>query len=339
VAAELEVVDIACLAPVFFDDTGLMQAFSNWLAVGNGECLPYMSRNLKMRVSPFASRPWCKSALVVVFRNSWDVSESTISGLPAPLSPERPAARIAAYAAGPDYHQTGMIMLKRLARSLVDGDWAHSDTRWEPAVDSAPVPDSFMAIAAGLGCRGLNGLLRTSQFGSRVFVATLFSDCELPSLIRRPPASMPACADCRRCIASCPTGALDENRPINVARCRSFLSIEYRGVLDTSQQALLGDALFGCDRCTSACPPPSSMDSSQSIDLEQLLTMPTNQLKKAIAGTALTRAGATLLKRNAIANIANSPHPDAGSIIRRIRETTNSEVVAKTAAIAESRLS
>ena len=324
--------DAACTTPAFFDASPLAVTFETWIEHGNGECLPYIHKNCELRKSPFKSRPWASAAVVVVFQNNWCTEPRPApSGLPLAI-PGAPSGRIAAYAAGPDYHRTGHQILENIARELDP----KAEFQHEIAVDTAPVPDTFMGIATGLGRRGANGLLRTSQFASRVFVGTLFTAQPLPPAIRTPDHPVPVCTDCQNCVKSCPTGALNPKIPITVARCRSFLTMEYRGAFDAEKIRLLGDALFGCDACTSVCPPQPVTDSGEDIDLLALLKMPSNQIKRIIQGSALAYAGPTLLKRNAIANLANSGHPDARNAICELRKSTNSDILARTADAAQS---
>jgi epoxyqueuosine reductase len=327
----------ACTTPAFFNPSQLNTIFDTWLEHGNGERLHYIRKNCEVRKTPFKSRAWAAAAIVVVFQNQWCTEPpSTPSGLPL-AAHGAPVGRIAAYAAGSDYHRTGHRILEKIAREL-DPEAAF---QYEIAVDTAPVPDTFMAIATGLGRRGANGLLRTSQFASRVFVGTLFTAQPLPPVIHTPDHPVPVCADCKKCIHVCPTDALDGESPITVARCRSFLSMEHRGAFDAEQIRMLGNALFGCDVCTSVCPPTSVVDSGEEIDLLALLKMSSNQIKRIVQSTALAYAGPTLLRRNAIANLANSGHPDARATICELRKSTRSDTLAQTAdaALAGDRIS
>jgi ferredoxin len=69
-----------------------------------------------------------------------------------------------------------------------------------------------MAQAAGLGWRGLNGLLITPRFGPRVRLATVFTEIEnLPVYNGNEHAwVLDFCESCRRCIRDCPPDAFYE---------------------------------------------------------------------------------------------------------------------------------
>lgn len=73
-------------------------------------------------------------------------------------------------------------------------------------VDSASLVDlREAAVRAGLGTRGLNGLVVTREFGPRVRFGAVFVEAELP---RDKPLPDYYCASCSICVSRCPTGAL-----------------------------------------------------------------------------------------------------------------------------------
>ncbi len=73
-------------------------------------------------------------------------------------------------------------------------------------VDSASLVDlREAAVRAGLGTRGLNGLVVTREFGPRVRFGAVFVEPELP---RDAPITDYYCASCSICVSRCPTGAL-----------------------------------------------------------------------------------------------------------------------------------
>lgn len=293
-----------CLRADTLDLDGLRTRWERWLAVpGNRGALPYLERTLAARLDPFAARPWARSAIVVASAGDWG-AVARRPDLPPPV-PGQPAARVSLYACGPDYHGVGHALLQRLAGELVASSHAGPEWRFECCVDSRPVPEVFLAVRAGLGGRGRNGLLRTPQHGSRVFIGVLFTSAELPGVALQPELE-PTCAACGACVRGCPTGALRSDGVVAVRRCRSWLSMEQRGALDAEQQALLGECLFGCDGCTAPCPPGGAESATVLVDPAWVLRAPAGELRRRIAGTALAYAGPTLLKRNAAAVLGQS---------------------------------
>ncbi len=326
-----------CLARDQLDLDALRHRFDAWLhAAGNAGALGYIDPSLPTRCDPFGARPWAKSCIVVAFPGDWGRTELA-PPLPAPAA-AAPAGYISAYACGLDYHTIGQRLLHRLAEAVAalaaDGHPAIAEAepaRFEACVDTRPVPEVFLAVSAGLGVLGPNGLLRTPQRGSRVFIGALFTSLELPSAASGASvqtATVPACAECGACLRKCPTGALRADGLIGVRRCRSWLSMECRGVLTAAQQAMLGDCLFGCDGCTSACPAVAGEGATIAVDVAWLASAPAAEIRRRIDGTALAYAGPTLLRRNAL--VILGPHLGAsarGALRDRILRQSSSPVL------------
>jgi epoxyqueuosine reductase len=80
--------------------------------------------------------------------------------------------------------------------------------RAEPLLydDSIRIIDLKLAAeTAGMGSRGLNGLLITPEFGPRIRLGAIFTDLELPA---DTPRDGYPCSSCTRCWSACPTRAL-----------------------------------------------------------------------------------------------------------------------------------
>lgn len=165
-------------------------------------------------------------------------------------SPDSP--RISYYAYGKDYH----IVVKDKLRQL----WEYI-TSLVPVLDStlpvarfftdsAPILERYWAWKAGLGWIGKNTNLIIPGKGSFFFlgeiVTTLELDYDTPQKNR--------CGTCRRCLDSCPTGALERPGHLNANKCISYLTIEHKGDIPSEQASRLGDRLYGCDTCQEVCP-------------------------------------------------------------------------------------
>jgi epoxyqueuosine reductase len=100
-----------------------------------------------------------------------------------------------------------------------------------------------LAHAAGLGWRGRNNLLVTPAFGARVRLVSILTD--LPMLIDSPLDS--SCDQCRRCIATCPAGAIKEKvEEFDHLVCFEKLK-EFRNTYNVGQ--------YICGVCVKACKP------------------------------------------------------------------------------------
>ncbi len=79
----------------------------------------------------------------------------------------------------------------------------------------------YCAADAGFGTIGDNTLLINPEYGNRLVLAAVITGQEIAS--SSPPASLPACTHCRRCVAACPAGAI-QNGAVDMASCRSITS-------------------------------------------------------------------------------------------------------------------
>ena len=249
-------------------------------------------------------------------RGAWDPAPGALRAALAPVlsgSPAEPAGRIARYAIGTDYHAALRSRLEALADDLRSGGLPAGEIAY---VDDRPLAERALAARAGLGWIGKNtNLLTHARAGSWVFLGALLSSAELPpdEPIRT------TCGSCTRCLVGCPTGALVAPRTIDARRCISYLTIEHPGVLDAWEAGALGDWIFGCDVCQEVCPvnADASDDGPMRVPLlpliEWLLPLGGRAFGRAVAATALTRAGRHRLLRNAIAALGNVETAPAGA--------------------------
>jgi epoxyqueuosine reductase len=105
-----------------------------------------------------------------------------------------------------------------------------------------------MAQAAGLGWRGLNGLIITPQFGPRVRLAAVFTEIENLPLYQGDEHAwiLNLCKYCRRCIRDCPPDAFYETP---VRHINSLVT-----ALDVSKCFPYFAAHHGCSICIKVCP-------------------------------------------------------------------------------------
>ena len=155
---------------------------------------------------------------------------------------------VSRYAIPDDYHTVIGDKLAAIAARL---ERAFPEETFVPFVDASPVHEVAVAVCAGLGCVGQNGLLLSPVYGSYCFVATLVTTLPLGASGGE---RDPLCNACGACVRACPTGALSENG-FDRTRCRSQIT-QKKGELNEWEQAQIraGGLVWGCDLCTDACP-------------------------------------------------------------------------------------
>jgi epoxyqueuosine reductase len=223
-----------------FDAPKYGTAFKDWLSEGAAGEMAYMTRGAEKRLDPGQVLPGARSVISLAL-NYWQGD--------APVEPRHPpdgaAGRIARYAWGDDYHDLINDRLVEIDRFLQ----SHGG-RQKCYVDTGPVLERDFAEQAGIGWHGKSTMLLDRALGTWFFLAEIFTTLELPPDSRQPDR----CGTCVRCMAACPTGAISSPHRLDARLCISYLTIELKGPIPPELRPLIGDRIFGCDECLSACP-------------------------------------------------------------------------------------
>jgi epoxyqueuosine reductase len=157
------------------------------------------------------------------------------------------AAVISVYARGRDYHKVLRARLQQLADKVKAeiGEFGY-----RVFTDSAPVMELPLAEKAGLGWRGKHTLLLSRTAGSMFFMGEFLVDLPLP--IDEPTGAH--CGQCTSCITACPTQAILGPGKLDARRCISYLTIELKSAIPLEMRPLIGNRIYGCDDCQTACP-------------------------------------------------------------------------------------
>ena len=94
----------------------------------------------------------------------------------------RDRGAISVYARGRDYHDLVKKRLKRLGRWLV----AATGAEIKVFVDTAPVMEKPLAEAAGIGWQGKHSNLVSREFGSWLFLGSIFTTAEIEPDVPEP---------------------------------------------------------------------------------------------------------------------------------------------------------
>lgn len=259
-----------------------------WLARGHQANMDYLARDPATRYEPRSLLPQCQSVVVLAHGIHSQAAGPARDG----------AARIASYAWGDDYHDVIGGKLKRLGAWLDERLPAH---RWKATVDTAPLSEKALALAAGIGWRGGHSLVLNERLGSYFMLGCLLSSAPLPP--DGPVAER--CGACRLCLEACPTGALVEFGVLDARRCISHANGSRRG--DPQDVPDLAGWLYGCDACQQACPynaepvataEPRFRPRPELLGLTagEVLAMSENEFTRRFAGTVIHGRGLTKLQ-------------------------------------------
>jgi epoxyqueuosine reductase len=157
------------------------------------------------------------------------------------------AAVISVYARGRDYHKVLRARLQQLADKVKAeiGEFGY-----RVFTDSAPLMELPLAEKAGLGWRGKHTLLLSRTAGSMFFMGEFLVDLPLPV----DPPTGAHCGQCSACIDICPTQAILGPGRLDARRCVSYLTIELKSAIPLDMRPLIGNRVYGCDDCQTACP-------------------------------------------------------------------------------------
>ena len=213
-----------------------LQAF---LGQGRHGTMEWMARNAERRADPQSLWPDARSIVVLGANYGPDFD-------PLQALSRKSSGAISAYALGTDYHDVLKTKLKRLAGYIAE----EFDTDVKVFIDTAPVLEKPLAQAAGLGWQGKHTNLVSRQFGSWLFLGSVFTALN----IEPDRAESDHCGQCRACLDICPTKAFPAPYQLDARRCISYLTIEHKGHIAGEFRAAIGNRIYGCDDCLAICP-------------------------------------------------------------------------------------
>ena len=223
------------------------QGLQDWLAAGRHGEMDYMASHGLLRARPAELVPGTVRVisarmdyLPAATRDDWREHEAARLQDPG-------AAVISLYARGRDYHKVLRSRLQQLADRVAAeiGPFGY-----RVFTDSAPVMELPLAEKAGIGWRGKHTLMLNREAGWMFFLGEILVDLALPV---DAPASA-HCGGCQACIDICPTQAIIGPGRLDARRCISYLTIELKTSIPEDLRALIGNRVYGCDDCQTACP-------------------------------------------------------------------------------------
>jgi epoxyqueuosine reductase len=273
-----------------------------FLEAGAHGDMSWMASNAERRADPRNLWPEARSIVMLGLNYGPDEDPLAILG-------ERTRGGISVYARGEDYHELIKPRLKLLGRWLLDNGGGDIKV----FVDTAPVMEKPLAVAAGLGWQGKHTNLVSRQWGSWLFLGAIFTTLDLP-----PDApEQDHCGQCRACLDVCPTAAFPAPYRLDARRCISYLTIEHKGAIPRELRPLIGNRIYGCDDCLAVCPwnkfavagretKLAARDALRAPKLADLARLDDTAFRTLFAKSAVKRIGRARFVRNVLIAIGNS---------------------------------
>ncbi|MBX3573510.1 MAG: tRNA epoxyqueuosine(34) reductase QueG [Mesorhizobium sp.] len=283
------------------------------LAAGHHGDMDWLAETFERRASPTALWPDVRSVIILAMNYCPDEN-------PLDILARKDRAAISVYARNRDYHDIIKGRLKELAGKIASR--AGGDVK--VFVDTAPVMEKPLAEAAGLGWQGKHTNLVSREFGSWLFLGSIFTTAELPA----DAPEIDHCGSCRACLDICPTNAFPAPYRLDARRCISYLTIENKGPIPREFRAAIGNRIYGCDDCLAACPWNKfaaaaseaklvARDDLKAPRIGDLLMLDDPAFRTLFSGSPVKRIGRDRFLRNVLIAAGNSG--DA-SLIARCRE-------------------
>jgi len=201
--------------------------------------MDWLARHEARRKSPLALWPEVKS--IIMLGVNYGPKGNPLDRLACKMT-----GNISVYARGRDYHHIIKKKLKQLAHQISKT----SPAQLKVFVDTAPILEKPLAAAAGLGWQGKHTNLVSREFGSWLFIGSIFTTATLA------PDKQEAdyCGTCRACLDICPSNAFPQAYQLDARRCISYLTIEAKHQVPLEFRSLIGNRIYGCDDCLAICP-------------------------------------------------------------------------------------
>jgi epoxyqueuosine reductase len=288
-------------------------ALHDWLEAGHQADMAWMARTAAKRMDASSVLSGARTVIALGV-NYWPGQQ-----------PEQSGPKWARYVLHEDYHDTIKVGLRKAGR-VMEAMSGCADSDYRYYVDTGPVLERGWAARAGLGFRGKNTMLISSEHGNWLFLSAIITRLEiepdqpLRPQVERPGGEEPAglqCGKCVRCLAACPTGAFPRPGVVDSRLCISYQTIENKGVIPRELRAGIGNRIYGCDVCLEVCPWNRWAQAGRALlltarteigvlTLGELLEMTPERFAEAFRRTAVKRLKLTGLLRNACVVAGNS---------------------------------
>jgi epoxyqueuosine reductase len=303
-------------------DAVLGANLSAFVQAGHHGTMAWLDETRDRRASPKGLWPEARSVIMLGMNYGPDHD-------PRDDVKRKSAGNISVYARNRDYHDVIKGKLKEIGGRFA----ARSGAEIKVFVDTAPVMEKPLAAKAGLGWQGKHTNLLSRDFGSWLFLGSIFTDAEL---IADEP-EVDHCGSCRACLDACPTNAFPAPYRIDARRCISYLTIEHKGPIAAEFRPLIGNRIYGCDDCLAACPWNKFAQAGHEMKLRaradlaapplaELLTLNDAAFRTFFSGSPVKRIGRDRFIRNCLIAAGNSADPALTEHCRRLLADNSPDV-------------
>ena len=287
---------------------------AGYVAAGHHGTMAWMEETVERRAAPTTLWPEAKS--VIMLGMNYGPAHD-----PRGLLEQTGKGNISVYARNRDYHDVIKGKLKEMAGKFA----SRSGAAVKVFVDTAPVMEKPLAAKAGLGWQGKHTNLVSREFGSWLFLGSIFTDVALVS----DEAEIDHCGSCRACLDACPTNAFTAPYKIDARRCISYLTIEHKGSIPVEFRPLMGNRIYGCDDCLAACPWNKFASTAREMKLQprtdlmepplaELLELDDTGFRAFFSGSPVKRIGRDRFVRNCLIAAGNSGDDGLAEPCRRL---------------------
>lgn len=282
------------------------ERLAQFVAAGMHGSMEWLAETLARRGDPRALWPDVRSIIVLAMNYGPDRD-------PRELLELKDRAAISVYAQNRDYHDIIKGRLKGIAGKITAG--AGGDVK--VFVDTAPVAEKPLAEAAGIGWQGKHTNLVSREFGSWLFLGTIFTTAEI---VPDEP-EVDHCGSCHACLDVCPTDAFPAPYQLDARRCISYLTIENKGPIPLEFRERMGNRIYGCDDCLAVCPWNKFAQAAAEVKLAaredllapaiaDLLGLDDAAFRLRFSGSPVKRIGRDRFVRNVLIAAGNSGEPE-----------------------------
>ncbi|WP_245572981.1 tRNA epoxyqueuosine(34) reductase QueG [Lichenihabitans psoromatis] len=280
------------------------ERLARWLAEGHHGDMGWMAETAARRSNPRVLWPAVRS--IVMLGTNYGPAVDPLATLS-----RRNKGAISVYARHRDYHDVIKGKLKHLATWLARA--SDEEAAVKVFVDTAPVMEKPLAAAAGVGWQGKHTNLVSRDFGSWLFLGSIFTTLDLAV----DTAMADHCGSCRACLDICPTKAFPAPYRLDARRCISYLTIEHQGHIDRHFRPAIGNRIYGCDDCLAVCPWNKFAEVSREAkltaradlaepSLADLVDLDDAAFRVFFSGSPIKRIGHARFLRNVLIAIGNS---------------------------------